>query len=83
MITAAAVVTAVVDEQQNDDDEQDPGAIVTAEQVAQTHICRLLPFSLPLYARSAEVSQLFKNKRKQEKTEENRMYFQKSEDGYS
>ena len=41
--TAAVIAAVLVDEQQNDDDEQDPGAIVAAKQVSQTHtLCRLL-----------------------------------------
>ena len=34
---ATALAIAVIDQQQDDDDEQDPGAVVAAKEVPQTH----------------------------------------------
>ena len=34
----AAAAIAVIDQQENDDDEQDPGAVIAAEEIPQTHI---------------------------------------------
>jgi len=63
--TAAAtaitlMVVIAVDEQQNDDDEHQPGAVVTAKQVSQTHtLCRLLSLDIPYYGKWGKAVTVF------------------------
>ncbi len=61
--TAATVATAIamtrvivaIDEQQHDDDKHQPSAVITAEQVSQTHILSLLSLDIPYYDREGRV----------------------------
>ena len=36
--TATAVAVVIINQQENDDDEQNPGAVIAAKEITQTHI---------------------------------------------